>query len=613
MPAPILWRAASVDRRLSAHPWPATPTSTTRSSSCPPTSAAPSSRSGTSAAPWTMRWTRRRARERRRSAPARERIALVAAASWRAASTAARRESGRAARSCRSIAQFNLPRAPFEALIEGVEMDLGNRRYETFADLYEYCIRVASAVGLDLPGDLRLRATPRREQYAIDLGVALQLTNILRDVPGDLAQGRVYLPLEDLRAHGCTEADLRAEMAARRRRRAFAGGQGAAAPAGGARARLLRAARRGRCRGANARRLVAAEIMGAIYRALLRRIERADYDVFSRVVRVPRPRRAVIAAATWAQDRAAPVTSARRHRRRRRLRRAERGGALADARRARAGARCAAAARRPRDGVHRPRDRRARRQRPARAVRLLSRDARVPAPGRRGRSRSRAGRRSSWSATTASGGDRCCAARRCRRRCTCSPASSTGSRSRGAIGWRAAARPADPSGAAPAADVADGLRRAARATVQQWLDRHGQGPTLQEWLWDPLAVAALNQQPDDAAAAPFVRVLAEMFAPDPAAAALVLPLCPLHEMYAEPARDFIAAAAARCARRRWRACTSAAGVVAGVEVRGERLTAGAVDRGRAVVRAARRCSAPSPPRELQPVLDAAPAWRRCRS
>ena len=69
---------------------------------------------------------------------------------------------------------------------------------------------------------------------------------------------------------------------------------------------------------------------------------------------------------------------------------------------------------------------------------------------------------------------------------------------------------------------------------------------MREWLWDPLAVAALNQSPDDAAAAPFVRVLAEMFGPDAAAAALVLPTRPLHQMYAEPAREFI-----ERARRRW--------------------------------------------------------------
>jgi zeta-carotene desaturase len=78
-------------------------------------------------------------------------------------------------------------------------------------------------------------------------------------------------------------------------------------------------------------------------------------------------------------------------------------------------------------------------------------------------------------------------------------------------------------------------------TVEQWLIRHGQTPRLRELLWDPLALAALNQLPDVAAAAPFARVLAEMFGPDPAAAAIVLPTKPLHLMYAEPARAYIEA------------------------------------------------------------------------
>ncbi|HUR35345.1 MAG TPA: FAD-dependent oxidoreductase [Vicinamibacterales bacterium] len=76
-------------------------------------------------------------------------------------------------------------------------------------------------------------------------------------------------------------------------------------------------------------------------------------------------------------------------------------------------------------------------------------------------------------------------------------------------------------------------------TVTQWLTRHHQTPRLQELLWDPLALAALNQSPATAAAGPFVRVLAEMFGPDPSAAAIILPARPLHEMYAEPARRFI--------------------------------------------------------------------------
>ena len=197
------------------------------------------------------------------------------------------------------VPRFGLPRRSFDALIEGVEMDLTTCRYETFAHLYEYCIRVASAVGLICLEIFGYR-DPAARQYAIDLGVALQLTNILRDVPEDMARGRLYIPLEDLRAHACTEADLQHEID-----RAGRGVRSAAVKA------LLRAqAQRAReyyGRAAatlphgDARRLAAAEIMGAIYRAILERIERRDYDVFTEVVRVARPRRAAIAAATWAR------------------------------------------------------------------------------------------------------------------------------------------------------------------------------------------------------------------------------------------------------------------------------------------------------------------------
>lgn len=76
-------------------------------------------------------------------------------------------------------------------------------------------------------------------------------------------------------------------------------------------------------------------------------------------------------------------------------------------------------------------------------------------------------------------------------------------------------------------------------TVENWLIRNGQTPRLREMLWDPLALAALNQSPQQAAAPVFARVLAEMFGADPRAAAIALPTTPLHLMYAEPARQFI--------------------------------------------------------------------------
>ena len=195
------------------------------------------------------------------------------------------------------VSEFRLPRPAFEALIEGVEMDLHTGRYARFADLYQYCIRVASAVGLICVEIFGYR-NPATRQYATDLGVALQLTNILRDVPEDLARGRVYIPLEDFRRHGCCEEDLRAEAAsAGSGVRSTAVKRLLAFQAERAREYYARAdAARPR---EDTRRLVAAEIMGAIYRAILGRIERAGYDVFTRRIRVPRPERALIATRTW--------------------------------------------------------------------------------------------------------------------------------------------------------------------------------------------------------------------------------------------------------------------------------------------------------------------------
>ena len=106
------------------------------------------------------------------------------------------------------IARFALPRRLFEDLIDGVEMDTVTRRYRTFDELYQYCIRVASAVGL-LCIEIFGYRDPVTREYAVALGVALQLTNIVRDLPEDLRDGRLYLPLEDLERFGCTEDDLR--------------------------------------------------------------------------------------------------------------------------------------------------------------------------------------------------------------------------------------------------------------------------------------------------------------------------------------------------------------------------------------------------------------------
>ncbi|MCW2693768.1 MAG: squalene synthase HpnD [Mycobacterium sp.] len=95
-----------------------------------------------------------------------------------------------------------VPLAAFEELVDGVEMDLAGRRYETFDELVTYCRCVAGSVGRLCLGVFGSRPDPRAAEYADKLGIALQQTNILRDIREDLANGRVYLPQEDLDRFG---------------------------------------------------------------------------------------------------------------------------------------------------------------------------------------------------------------------------------------------------------------------------------------------------------------------------------------------------------------------------------------------------------------------------
>lgn len=195
------------------------------------------------------------------------------------------------------VAPCRLPRAEFDALIDGVAMDAAGTRYATFADLEPYCHRVASSVGLICAEIFEYRERAVLD-YARDLGVALQLTNILRDVAVDFRNGRRYLPDEDLAHAGCTWDDIRHEVEA--------AGNGVRSTA--VRAVLERQALRAReffARAVralperDARRFLPAEIMHAVYWELLLRIERSGFDVFSTVVRVPRPAQARLALRTW--------------------------------------------------------------------------------------------------------------------------------------------------------------------------------------------------------------------------------------------------------------------------------------------------------------------------
>ena len=193
-----------------------------------------------------------------------------------------------------AIRAYPIPRAALEAIIEGCEMDLARVRFETAEDLYPYCHRVASAVGLCCI-EIFGYTDPRARDYAVNLGTALQLTNIIRDVGADARAGRVYLPLQDLRTFGLGEDDLTAgrhdarfvrlmeHQAARARR--FYAAAAAAFPA------------------ADARSLVAAEIMGRIYHALLEEIEARRFEVFGERVTLPARRKVAIALRCWAAAR----------------------------------------------------------------------------------------------------------------------------------------------------------------------------------------------------------------------------------------------------------------------------------------------------------------------
>ncbi len=184
------------------------------------------------------------------------------------------------------IRDYPIPREHLEAILDGVEMDIDKRRYASFEELYEYCYRVAAAVGLaciEIFGYSDLRA----RDYAVNLGVALQLTNILRDLRTDAERGRIYLPVDELRRFGYAEEDLLRgrytqpffELMRFQADRTHA---------------YYRAARAALPR-ADRRRLVAAEIMGVIYHALLRTIEARRFHVFERRIRLSAPRKLALA------------------------------------------------------------------------------------------------------------------------------------------------------------------------------------------------------------------------------------------------------------------------------------------------------------------------------
>jgi phytoene synthase len=191
------------------------------------------------------------------------------------------------------IRHFRIPELPFQELISGMEMDLTKRRYVTFEELDLYCYRVAGVVGLMMAPVLGC-TDAQAASHAADLGRAMQLTNILRDVSEDLERGRVYLPEEELRAFGLSEEALR-EGKVDDRWREFMRFQIRRARAyyarGAAGVRYLT--------GFGSQRMV--RLMGGIYGDILRVIEERDYDVFSARAWVPGRRKLALAMTAMAR------------------------------------------------------------------------------------------------------------------------------------------------------------------------------------------------------------------------------------------------------------------------------------------------------------------------
>jgi phytoene synthase len=166
-----------------------------------------------------------------------------------------------------------------DEIVDGVEMDLSISRYATWEELRLYCYRVASAVGL-VSIEIFGYRNPQCRDYAIELGLALQTTNIIRDVGKDLRVGRVYLPQDELARFGYSEADLAAHTHDERFV-ALMQFQAARSHALFDKAAALLPAN-------DRRSMVAAEIMASIYRALLRRIEADRFQVFTKEYRLTR-------------------------------------------------------------------------------------------------------------------------------------------------------------------------------------------------------------------------------------------------------------------------------------------------------------------------------------
>jgi phytoene synthase len=186
--------------------------------------------------------------------------------------------------------RYEIPQEYFQDIISGVESDLVKNRYQDFQELRQYCYQVASVVGL-ICLQIFGYQDPRAKDHAIDLGLAMQLTNIARDVQEDLGMDRVYLPQDEMARFGYAEKDLQAGIVnesftnlmrfqAQRAKEYFNSGF-QLLPYLSFRSRACPA------------------VMGQLYRKVLERIESADYDVLHHRVSLSKPQKIRVMAQTW--------------------------------------------------------------------------------------------------------------------------------------------------------------------------------------------------------------------------------------------------------------------------------------------------------------------------
>ena len=189
------------------------------------------------------------------------------------------------------IAQYRLPFALFDELVCGVEMDLDIQRYEDYEHLDRYCYRVASVVGL-LSIEIFGYRDPACRDYALALGQALQLTNILRDVRADAERGRIYLPLQELRRFGVTPAEILGCH--------YSDRYGDLARSVADRARGFYQAASRALPAADRPTMIAAELMGTVYWHLWRRLEARAFNVFAAPhIHLSKPHKLWLVLRTW--------------------------------------------------------------------------------------------------------------------------------------------------------------------------------------------------------------------------------------------------------------------------------------------------------------------------